>query len=241
MEELSKKSFKLTKLDIVGIVLILLFLPIIIINATLVIKGMVNPNKVPTIFGYAPLIVISDSMDLEYGDPGAFNRNDLIIVKEIDTDLLLPNDIISYMDEDNKVVTHRIKRIEYIEGEKVFITKGDFSVSEDPAVYPDKVVGVYVTRFAKLGGVANFIQKPIGVVILLGIPIIIYLGIDLFNKNKQKKASQAKNEELEAEIARLKTEAKLREETNQDKLNEDKTEEVTILDNVTTKNDESDS
>ena len=60
-----------------------------------------------------------------------------------------------------------------------------------------------------------FIQKPVGVLVLMGIPVIIYLAVDSFIRNKDKKSSQAKNEELEAEIARLKAEqAKKEEETS---------------------------
>ena len=219
MEKQEKiKKIQLSKLDIIGIILIGLFLPIIIINATLVIKGMVNPEKVPTVFGYAPLIVISDSMDLEYskdfGNPGAFNKGDLIFIKEIDPSDLKEKDIISYLDEDDKVVSHRIIRFEEKDGVRMIITKGDYSVSEDPAVHPDRVVGIYLSRLPKLGGFAMFLQKPVGIIVLMGIPLVIYLGLDLFNKNKEKKASQAKNEELEAEIARLKAEQAKKEEEN---------------------------
>ena len=217
--QVKERNIKLSKLDIIGMVLIILFLPIIIINATLVIKGMINPEKVPTVFGYAPLIVISDSMDLEYskdyGNPGAFNKGDLIFIKEINPNDLKEEDIISYFDEDNKIVSHRIIRFEEKDGVRMIITKGDYSVSEDPAVHPDRVIGIYKTRLAKLGGLAMFIQKPVGVLVLIGIPVLIYLAVDLVNKNKEKKASQAKNEELEAEIARLKAEqAKKEEETS---------------------------
>ena len=180
---------------------------------------MINPEKVPTVFGYAPLIVISDSMDLElskvYGKPGAFNKGDLIFIKEIDPSDLKENDIISYLDEDDKIVSHRIIRFEEHDGVKMIITQGDYSPNADPAVHPDRVVGIYKTRLAKLGGLAMFIQKPIGVLVLIGVPVLIYLAVDLVNKNKDKKESQAKNEELEAEIARLKAEqAKKEEETS---------------------------
>ena len=217
--QVKEKNIKLSKLDIIGIILIILFLPIIIINSTLVIKSMINPEKVPTVFGYAPLIVISDSMDLElskvYGKPGAFNKGDLIFIKEIDPSDLKENDIISYLDEDDKIVSHRIIRFEEHDGVKMIITQGDYSPNADPAVHPDRVVGIYKTRLAKLGGLAMFIQKPIGVLVLIGVPVLIYLAVDLVNKNKDKKESQAKNEELEAEIARLKAEqAKKEEETS---------------------------
>ncbi len=211
-KQLNQKKFNLSKLDIAGIILVLVFLPIIIINSIIVIKGMVNPEKVPTVFGYGPLLVISDSMDIEYGDPGAFNKNDLIIIKEVDVNDLKENDIITYIGKDKKFVTHRIKRFEEIDGVTVIRTKGDFSVSEDEPVYFDQVQGIYVTRIPGMGKLVDFIQKPVGVIILLGIPILIYLAIDFFLKSKDKEKVDAKNAELEAEIARLKAEQAAKEE-----------------------------
>ena len=47
---------------IVGIVLCVILIPIFIANVTMIIKGMVSPEKVPTFGGYSPLIVLTDSM-----------------------------------------------------------------------------------------------------------------------------------------------------------------------------------
>lgn len=203
-ERVENKKFKLSKLDIVGIALLVIFLPIIILNATIVIKGAVKPNEVPKVFGYAPLIVISDSMDIEYGNPGAFNKNDLILIKETDPTTLEVGDIVTYMTKDQEVVTHRIIKHTTVNGEPGYITQGDFSPSEDDPITYDQVVGIYVTRIPKLGGVATFLQTPTGVIILIGIPVLIFLIIDFLNKSKEKKLSDSKNAELEAEIQRLK-------------------------------------
>ena len=50
-------------LTIVGIVICVLLVPILIVNVTMIIKGLVNKDEVPTIGGYAPLIVLTDSMN----------------------------------------------------------------------------------------------------------------------------------------------------------------------------------
>ena len=62
---MKEKLKKLTKLDILGIVLTVIFLPIIIINMTLVIKGMINPEEVPMLFNRAPLIVKPDTESID--------------------------------------------------------------------------------------------------------------------------------------------------------------------------------
>lgn len=50
-ENTSKR--KISALNIVGIVLLVIFLPLIIINMTLVIKGALNKDRIPTVFNKA--------------------------------------------------------------------------------------------------------------------------------------------------------------------------------------------
>lgn len=49
-------------LFIIGIVLIVLMLPILILDAVLLIKSAANPNEVPSVFGVKPLVIMSESM-----------------------------------------------------------------------------------------------------------------------------------------------------------------------------------
>ena len=119
---------KLSVENIVGIVLIAVFLPVIIFNMVIVIKGFVDPNNVPTVGGFAPLIVGSDSMtkidSAENG--GAFNKGDMIIIKEVKADSLKVKDIITYVDKNGAVITHRIvdvidiRKDEYEPAKKVY-------------------------------------------------------------------------------------------------------------------------
>ena len=205
-----KKMKKLTKLDILGIVLTIVFLPIIVINLTLVIKGMINPDEVPMIFNSAPLIVISDSMtiDKEAGT-GAFNKNDLIIIKKVDPSSLEKDDIVTYRGRDGDIITHRITDLitDTKDGQEVpaFETKGDYSPGYDfyPVRY-EQIIGEYQFRLPKLGGIAMFLQTPAGVIIILLIPVLIVFAVDFFIKRKQQQSNNSKTAELEAEIARLK-------------------------------------
>ena len=125
-----QKKFSISSLDILGIALIVLFLPIIIINLVLVIKGAVNPDEVPMVFDSAPLIVISDSMTIdEEAGTGAFNKGDLIIVKRVNPDDLDKGDIITYVSKEGDIITHRITDV-FVDsetGERTFETKGDAS------------------------------------------------------------------------------------------------------------------
>ena len=65
-EKLTTKS-KSTKTEkvlfIVGIILIVIMLPILILDAVLLIKSAVNPDDVPSVFGNKPLVIMSESME----------------------------------------------------------------------------------------------------------------------------------------------------------------------------------
>jgi signal peptidase len=228
---MKEKNKKLTNLDILGIILTVVFLPVIIINMTLVIKGMINPEEVPMIFNRAPLIVISDSMtiDKEAGT-GEFNKNDLIIIKKVDPSSLEKGDVVTYKGRDGDIITHRITDLitDKKDGVEVpaFETKGDYSPGYDfyPVTY-DQIVGEYLFRLPKLGGIAMFLQTPAGVIVILLIPVIIVFAVDFFIKRKQQKSSDSKNAELEAEIARLKALQAEQQNKEKEQLNEQEKEE----------------
>lgn len=227
---MEKETRKLSALSIVGIVLIAVFLPIIIINLTIVVKGWIHPDRIPMVFNRAPLIVVSDSMTIEKNKDGkvisgAFNKNDLIIVQRVkDATKLNVGDIITFIYHDGSWVTHRITAVNE---NGTYETKGDYSPGYDPyPVKPEQIQGLYTgVRFAKLGRVALFFQTVPGIIVLLVIPLAA-IGILYFVENaKSNKEAQGKNAELEAELARLKAE---KEQSSQptEEPNEEPSEEV---------------
>ena len=50
-------------MTVVGIILCVILVPILVVNVTMIIKGLVNKDKVPTVGGFAPMIVLTDSMN----------------------------------------------------------------------------------------------------------------------------------------------------------------------------------
>ena len=55
-------------LTVIGIVICVILAPILIVNLTMIIKGLINKEEVPTFGGYAPLIVLTDSMNPPTGE-----------------------------------------------------------------------------------------------------------------------------------------------------------------------------
>ena len=175
---------KISKQTIIGIILIAIFLPIIVVNMVIVIKGAVNPTKFPMVFGRAPLIVESDSMTIDRkARTGAFNKGDLIFIKKVNPETLKKDDIITYYSADGSIITHRIAEAPfYEEGKLTFNTKGDFNSPVVVSVPAEDVIGLYTGRIPKMGKVAMFLQTPWGVIVLLG-----FLGYDVYKKNTTKR------------------------------------------------------
>lgn len=212
--QLKQKISKFGILNIIGVILLVIFLPLIILNLILIIQGWINPNKVPMIFDTAPLIVVSDSMTIQKDESGniisgAFNKNDLIFIKKVDPTTLKEGDIITYVTKDGSIVTHRIflKGTTEDKNASAFVMKGDYntSIDQNPISY-NQVVGIYRGRIAGLGGVASFLQSPIGIIVVLGLPLALILVIDLIKKRKENQLANSKNAELETELAQLKAE-----------------------------------
>lgn len=199
--------------NVVGLVLCVILVPILLLNCTLIIKGMLYPDEVPSIGGYSPLIVLTESMEPE------IKSGDLIICRKTDAKDVGEGMTISFFDPESKgstVVTHKITKILTDEkGNIYFRTKGVNNNVEDRASVPsENLIGVYTgVRFAFVGRVVIFAQTPVGLLVCIAVPVGIF-ALLVFLKNRRAKSqtiaaqndSDAKVAALLAELAALKGE-----------------------------------
>ncbi len=198
MEEKSKWTSERIG-TIVCIVLSVLLLPVFLINVTLAIKGLVNQEKPPSVFGVMPLAVTSGSMD--NGEKGCIQVGDMIFVKEVDLDDLEVGDVITFH-IGSDYITHRIIEISNGEsGVAYFVTQGDANNTTDGYIYPDQVHGKYVGRVGNIGSVILFLQTPWGILLCVGLPLAAYAAFFAAGKISQRK--QSRLAEKDAEIERL--------------------------------------
>lgn len=183
---------------IISIIILIILLPILFVNGVILIDSFVNPNEVPSFFGWKPFIVLSGSMENE------IYSGDLVIVKEVDTEIIKENDIIAFKNGD-LVTTHRVVELVKENGEIKYKTKGDNNNIEDNGlVSQNQVEGLYQFKISKLGNLAMFTQTPVGMVICLSIPIALLIIMQKVGNRKDAKIKSKKEEELEKEIERLK-------------------------------------
>ena len=215
-EAAAAKKAKVKNAVMIGVIvaLIVVLLPLLIINLTLIIKGSLNPDMPPDLFGTAPLAVTTDAMAGE--EEGCFSDGALIFVKLLEEDekeTLKEGDVVTFRSEE-LFVTYRITEVVRGEDGSVhsFRAIGDRDAKEGVnvplTVSPENVIGVVTGSVAGLGGFAMFLQTPVGVLVFVGIPVVAYLIYDISRialSNKRAKAAQGeKLREKDEEIARLK-------------------------------------
>ncbi len=173
----------------------IVLIPFIICSVYLSIETRKNPDKLATIFGEAPVIVLSGSME------PVFEVNDVIFIEEVDVSTLkAKEDIICFYD-DGQFITHRISRIVVEEGETRFYTMGDFNGVEDKDyVVAEQIQGKYTGRIPKLGAVILFIQDPYGLVLTMILLLLLYITGELIIEILEKRKL---NKQLLIEIERL--------------------------------------
>ena len=153
-------------------------------------------NGVPSIFGFRPFSVQSNSME------PTFSKGDLIIDRKVDdfSDLEV-GDVITFWTiiEGQRVLnTHRITTITDYDNYLYFDTKGDANTIEDiTGVHQNDVVGVYLFHIPSVGSVLDFLQTGTGFFIVIVVPVFIFFITQLVAFFKALFAYQAEKVRLE--------------------------------------------
>lgn len=223
-----KKSAAEITMFWVSIGLCVLMLPLLLMNVIMIFKAIIKPNEVPSIFGYRPFIVKSDSMYPQ------IKKDDLIFSKVVDTATLKVGDVITFREyeDDGKtlgiVVTHKIKQVlvETAEGdhkgETMFQTYGinnfkynpDGSIVKDSqgnpeyeyderVVYASQVQGKYTSKISGFGGFIYWMQGTWGLIVCIGIPLVAFIVYEFIKRNEEMKIQRASNASATNELEEL--------------------------------------
>lgn len=201
-------SSLLTKLLIIVLSIVALFLVFYIVTSTIAKKKGTNPPV-------AIYTIVSPSME------PYIKKYDVIInfgIKE-EKDLKV-GDIITFysdsIDTNGFTVTHRINQILDVDGSKVYITKGDNNQQPDDGYIAYKnIVGKYAFKIPQVGRVQFLLSSKVGWLIIILIPA---LGIILMDSIKIFKIVKIKNDE--EELPKLKEVEKIREVKDNEKSKE---------------------
>ncbi len=205
----------------IGIALCVILIPMLIINITLIIKSYTDKDSVPSVSGFVPLIVLTDSM---YPD---IKSGDLIICHTIAAEDVEVGDVISFFDpasNGSSVVTHRVEELVTEDGELFFRTKGINNNTADKVLVPaENLIGIYRTRIAGLGNVAMFMQTTTGLIVCVILPIVLLVGYDVIRRLVYEKKNRQDTDALLAELEALKAEKAKKAEGNAEEAEETRT------------------
>ena len=150
-------------------------------------------NDSPAILGYRSAVVLTGSME------PAIRADDLVIVHRQET--YSAGDIIMFRSGAN-TTTHRVTEVT-AEG---YRTKGDANNTEVEPISADQIIGQYSGRIPKVGDFALFLQKPLGMVIFIGVPVCAFVVWDILRRRRETRAGDEEKEQLRRELERLKAE-----------------------------------
>ena len=143
------------------------------------------------LFGLQVYTVLSGSME------PAYHVGALLYDKKVDPAQLRPGDVITFMLDEETIVTHRI--VEVVPDEEDpsvirFRTKGDANAAEDGSlVHYKNVLGTPVFTIPKLGYFASFVQQPPGLYVAIAFGAVLVLLAflpDLLGDDKKKKGKR---------------------------------------------------
>lgn len=175
IRETKKKKFFRGILRIIEFIVICV---VIYISAIIVVQRFSNNEK--GLFGYRMFKVETGSMIPKY------LINDVILVKEMDTNNIQIGDDVTYKAETGQmkgmIVTHQVIEKGEKEGRQYFYTKGIANDTKDPIIYEDQIIGVVEKKIYTLSFIINLISILFSNIYSLYFCIVIPLTIYIFFK-----------------------------------------------------------
>lgn len=187
-------------LKALGRILWFLFVSVLIgYSAYLLNAKLIMHEQLPMICGTGHAVVLSGSME------PAISINDLVIIQKQDT--YQTGDIVTYIDDKNTLITHRITEID---GTTVTV-KGDANNAADPEFDISRIKGKVTAIIPKAGYAVKFLQNPVCVITIVIIAFILL-------ERSYRKEEEVKTEDInaiKAEIDKLKAAAEHEEHAEQ--------------------------
>jgi signal peptidase I len=154
-----------------------IFIVLFLFILFLAIQLIRHPDIPPSIFGYQPFTVLSNSMN------PSFETGDLIIIKKVASSSIKEGDVITFQASNDKFVSHRVVEVNQQNGKPGFVTKGDNNnVKDEQVVSSEDLMGKKVFLLKNGGHIAKFIGSPTGVILFIVLPLIGYFGLTLWEQ-----------------------------------------------------------
>lgn len=168
--------------------IIFIFLVIILYNVVLLYMSYIDKFDTPSFYIYKAYLISTESMEPE------LKKGDAIIIKKVAEDQLRVNDIVTFK-INGEIITHRIVRIDEVNFEKFYITKGDNNNVEDSdELRFSDIEGKQIIKIPHLGNIVAGLKNGIVIILVVLIALIMYL-----NRIEMKEKSEARREKKKIE------------------------------------------
>lgn len=153
---------------------------VLLVSVALIVLSTKLSGGEPEVFGYQLKTVLSGSME-----PG-IKTGSIIAVRSLtndEKDNFASGDVITFMENESTLITHRITEVTETKGGILYTTKGDNNNAVDRApVQANNVVGAYTGFTVPLiGYLISFVQSPNGLILFLIVPGFLMLCYSAFN------------------------------------------------------------
>lgn len=175
----------------VGILLIIVFVPIILLNIILIIKNLANPGSLPSVFGITAVI---ESTDLMTGGDPKIKEGDLLFFKTGAADYRTGDDgdIVAIMTGNNIVTVRRLSGVMNMEkGGRKYIAVTE-SGGETPKiiVQNNQIIGKYTGRMAGMGAIIMSTQNTSVMYIAAALPLYMLFLLWIISYLREKGAKK---------------------------------------------------
>ena len=152
-----------------------IFFTILILYVVFICVQRLSGNN--SVFGFRLFTVATGSMK------GVYNVNDVIAVKDFDNKKLKVGDDIAFIGNrgglENKLVTHRIIKIEEESNVRIFTTKGVKNSVEDPSITESQILGKVVGVVPVVTQINHVVKSQLGFFCLIFCPLVLVIVLEI--------------------------------------------------------------
>ena len=152
-----------------------IFFIILILYVVFICVQRLSGNN--SVFGFRLFTVATGSMK------GVYNVNDVIAVKDFDNKKLKVGDDIAFIGNrgglENKLVTHRIIKIEEESNVRIFTTKGVKNSVEDPSITESQILGKVVGVVPVVTQINHVVKSQLGFFCLIFCPLVLVIVLEI--------------------------------------------------------------
>ena len=152
-----------------------IFFIILILYVVFICVQRLSGNN--SVFGFRLFTVATGSMK------GVYNVNDVIAVKDFDNKKLKVGDDIAFVGNrgglENKLVTHRIIKIEEESNVRIFTTKGVKNSVEDPSITESQILGKVVGVVPVVTQINHVVKSQLGFFCLIFWPLVLVIVLEI--------------------------------------------------------------